>query len=100
MEYPDYTTVLHKLTVRPNYDSDHIILEAVILSEHFQRPAARCFEDIVVYDYKAAKKSPLKPFMVDELRRTYDLQEASRLEYEDKVQQLMQSVEKVEASAA
>ena len=100
MDYPDYTTVLHKLTVAPNYDSDHILLEAVILSERLRRPAARCFEDIVVYDYKAAKKTPLKGFMVDELRKTYELQESNRREVEEKVYAIIQSVEKVEASAA
>ncbi|CAM1508621.1 Fc.00g054690.m01.CDS01 [Cosmosporella sp. VM-42] len=100
MDYPDYTTVLHKLTTPPTYDSDHVLLEAVILSERFRRPAARCFEDIVVYDYKKAQKTPLKGFMVDELRKTYELQQSSRLEVEEKIHGLIQAVEKVEASAA
>ena len=98
MTYPDKTTVLHKLVARPDYDSDHILLEAVILSEQAQRPAARCFEDIVVFDYQKGKKAPLKGFMVDELRKTFDEQERSRKEWEGVVGGLVQRVEKLEGA--
>ncbi|KAH6982678.1 thioesterase-like superfamily-domain-containing protein [Ilyonectria destructans] len=100
MDYPDQTTVLHKLISPPNYDSDHILLEAVILSERHQRPAARCFEDIVVFNYKTAKKTPLKGFMVDELRKTYEKQEASKKECEDKIESIIKAVEQIETSSA
>lgn len=99
MTYPDNITVLHKLAEKPDYSSDSIILEAVILSERHQRPAARCFEDIAVYDYQAAKKAPLKNFMVDELRATYELQEKSRGEVERRVAQLHQELEQIENRA-
>ncbi|UNI15906.1 hypothetical protein JDV02_002391 [Purpureocillium takamizusanense] len=76
--YPDQVTVIHKLAVKPDYGADSVILEAVILSEQHKRIAARCFEDIAVYDYQAAKRAPLKDFMVDELRTVYDLQEKNK----------------------
>ncbi|KAJ6440590.1 Major facilitator superfamily domain, general substrate transporter [Purpureocillium lavendulum] len=76
--YPDQVTVIHKLAVKPDYGADSVILDAVILSEQHKRIAARCFEDIAVYDYQAAKKAPLKDFMVDELRTVYDLQEKNK----------------------
>lgn len=100
MTYPDYTTVLHKLIARPTETSDHVLLEAVVLSEQFRRPAARCFEDIVVFDYKKQKKTPLKGFMVEELQKTYDLQEKSQKDWEERAQELVKSVEKLEASVA
>ncbi|KAF7562883.1 hypothetical protein G7046_g1247 [Stylonectria norvegica] len=98
MTYPDETTVIHKLTVKPEYGADHVLLEAVILSERYKRPAARCFEDIVVFDYKAAKKTPLEGFMVDQLRKTFDDQESSRMAYEEKAQNLLLSVAAIEGS--
>lgn len=99
MQYPDKVTVFHKLIVEPEYDSDNIVLEAIILSEKHRRPAARCFEDTVVYDYRAAKKSPLKGFMVDELRKVFQAQARSRQEYEKEAQRLTESLDEVEASA-
>ena len=96
MTYPDSVTVLHKLAEKPDYSSDSIVLEAVILSDQHKRPAARCFEDIAVYDYQAAKRAPLKDFMVDELRKTYELQEQSKKEVERRVVQLHQELEQIE----
>ncbi|PNY24995.1 Uncharacterized protein TCAP_05059 [Tolypocladium capitatum] len=96
MTYPDKVTVLHKLAEKPDYSSDSIALEAVILSERHQRPTARCFEDVVVYDYRVAKKAPLLDFMVDELRATYELQEQSKEDVERKVAQLHQELEQIE----
>ncbi|KAL7936471.1 Thioesterase/thiol ester dehydrase-isomerase [Trichoderma chlorosporum] len=100
MTFPDKVTVLHKLVTKPDYTSDRFYLEAVMYSEQHRRPAAKCFEDIVVYDYKASKKAPLKPFMVDELRATYDLQEQKKQEAEMKVAELSAFVQQVEDSAS
>ena len=47
----------------------------MILSELHQRPAARCVEDIVVYDYKRGRKTELRPFMMDAFRQTWERQE-------------------------
>ncbi|KAL7801043.1 Thioesterase/thiol ester dehydrase-isomerase [Trichoderma afarasin] len=99
MTFPDRVTVLHKLVTKPDYSSDRFYLEAVMYSEQQRRPAAKCFEDIVVYDYRAAKKAPLKPFMVDELQATYDLQEQRKKEAEEKVAELQAFVQQIEDSA-
>ncbi|KAG7046460.1 thioesterase superfamily protein [Colletotrichum scovillei] len=99
MAYPDHVTVLHKLVSKPTYESDFILLEALLISEGHRRPAARCFEDIVVYDYKTAKRAPLKPFMVDRLRETYEAQEQSKIDCEEKVKGLVDIVERLEKAA-
>ncbi|GKT64074.1 4-hydroxybenzoyl-thioesterase [Colletotrichum tofieldiae] len=83
----------------PTYESDYILLEALLVSHGHRRPAARCFEDIVVYDYKTAKRAPLKPFMVDRLRETYEAQDRSKAECEKKVQELVEAVERLERAA-
>lgn len=99
MTFPDRVTVLHKLVTKPDYSSDRFYLEAVMYSEQHKRPAAKCFEDIVVYDYRAAKKAPLKPYMVDVMRATFDLQEQRKQEAEKKVSELHAFVKEVEDSA-
>jgi hypothetical protein len=65
-----------------------VILDAVIYSEHHKRLAARFFEEIVVYDYKAAKRAPLKPLMVDELRRVYEMQQQHGVEIDQEVREM------------
>lgn len=96
MTYPDRVTVLHKLRDRPQSDTDHFILDVLILSEVHRRPAARCIEDIVVYDYKAGRKSPLKPFMVDKFRETFDLQQQARQKHGNRVAELLRRVRELE----
>ncbi|KAF6810763.1 4-hydroxybenzoyl-thioesterase [Colletotrichum plurivorum] len=99
MAYPDNVTVLHKLTSKPDHGSDYILLEALLISHRFRRPAARCFEDIVVYDYKTAKRTALKPYMVDKLRETYDAQDRCRAETEERVRELVGVVDRLERAA-
>ncbi|KAK2034847.1 hypothetical protein LX32DRAFT_578399 [Colletotrichum zoysiae] len=99
MAYPDHVTVLHKLVSKPAYGADYIFLEALLISDAHRRPAARCFEDIVVYDYKSAKRAPLKPFMVDRLRETYEAQEETRVASERKVRGLIDAVQRLESAA-
>jgi hypothetical protein len=94
--YPDRITVIHKLAQRPTYASDSIFLDAVIYSETHRRVAARCFEDIAVYDYRAGKRATLRGFMVDELQGVYDLQEESRREVDRKVEELEREVRAIE----
>jgi hypothetical protein len=89
MKYPDRITVLHKLRNEPTQGTDHFILDVLIMSELHRRPAARCVEDIVVYDYKAAKKAPLKPFMVEKFKETWELQERAKDMYGKRVHDLI-----------
>ncbi|KAH8727257.1 thioesterase-like superfamily-domain-containing protein [Phaeosphaeriaceae sp. PMI808] len=99
MQWPDRVTVLHKLRSKPQSDADHFLLDVVILSERHRRPAARCIEDIVVYDYNKAKKSPLAPFMVTKFREIFDLQEQAKERYSGRVRGLLDRVEQLEKSS-
>lgn len=97
MTYPDNVTVMHRLVQRPDYHSDRLFFDVIIYSERHQRAAAKCFEDVAVYDYRAGKKSPLQAHVVDELREIYDLQERSRQDVEEKVTELHAYIERAEA---
>ena len=89
-------TVLHKLRKKPEQGSDHFILDVLILSEAQRRAAARCVEDIVVYDYRTAKKSPLPPFMIDRFKQTFELQEAAKEKNSARVRTLLDRVRELE----
>lgn len=71
----------------------------MILSEAQRRPAARCIEDIVVYDYRAAKKSPLPGFMVEQFQETFKLQEQTKVENSRRVRVLLDRVRALEKSS-
>ncbi|KAJ4332470.1 hypothetical protein N0V95_009654 [Ascochyta clinopodiicola] len=92
-------TVLHKLRNKPEQDTDHFILDVLILSEAHRRAAARCIEDIVVYDYRAAKKSALPGFMVDKFRKTFELQEQAKEKNSARVKALLKRVRELEKSS-
>ncbi|WEW57661.1 hypothetical protein PRK78_003128 [Emydomyces testavorans] len=86
MTYPDQITVYHKLvhappspsSLNPNAYSS-LIFDVIILSEAKQRAAARCHEDVVLYDYRAGRKvSELPPYMIDQFRRTWELQQEAK----------------------
>lgn len=96
MKWPDHVTVLHKLRSRPKLDADHFILDVMILSELHQRPAARCVEDIVVYDYRKARKVPLPPFMLDKFLELWELQEQANDKYEHRVNDVLRRVRELE----
>jgi hypothetical protein len=99
MTYPDHITVLHKLSTHPSSHTDSFLLDVLILSERHQRPAARCVEDIVVYDYKAGKKAPLRPFMVDAFQQIWREQEEAKREVSQKVGSLEERVGKLERAS-
>ncbi|KAI9817815.1 MAG: hypothetical protein M1827_000934 [Pycnora praestabilis] len=99
MTWPDHITVYHKLRSLPSSSTDCFILDVVILSELHQRPAARCVEDIVVYDYKQGNRTPLRPFMVEKFRETFELQERAKIEYSDRVKVLFDRVETLESAS-
>lgn len=91
--------MLHKLRNKPEQDTDHFILDVLILSEAHRRAAARCMEDIVVYDYRSAKKSPLPPFMVDKFKKTFELQEQVKEKNSARVRTLLDRVRELEKSS-
>lgn len=88
--------MLHKLRTMPKADTDHFILDVVILSEFHRRVAARCVEDIVIYDYKAAKKSAMEPFMVDMLQETFKQQEQAKTTNGTRALELIRRVQALE----
>ncbi|KAI4633510.1 hypothetical protein J4E80_000876 [Alternaria sp. BMP 0032] len=93
----DYkVTVLHKLRDKPTQDTDHFLLDVLILSEAQRRPAARCTEDIVVYDYRTAKKSPLPSFMIQKFQETFNLQEEAKEKNSNRVRGLLDRVRQLE----
>jgi hypothetical protein len=50
----------------------------------------------VVYDYKTAKKAPLKPFMIDKFKETWELQEQAKEKYGGRVTDLIRRVRELE----
>ncbi len=98
MTYPDHVTVYHKLRTLPAPDCDSFILDVVILSEKHRRPAARCIEDVVLYDYRKSKKLKLgaRPFMLDVFRETYELQEKTAAVNGERVRRLTKRVQALE----
>ncbi len=96
MTYPDRTSTYHKLLTPPTPTTTSFTLSVLILSDRHQRPAARCTEDIVVYDYRVGRKVPLRPFMVEQFGETFRLQEEARRWNEGRVRGLMGRVEGLE----
>lgn len=90
---------MHKLRNDPEQGTDHFILDVLILSEAHRRAAARCIEDIVVYDYRTAKKSPLPPFMIDKFKKTFQFQEQAKEKNSVRVRQLLTRVRELEKSS-
>ncbi|USW59515.1 Putative HotDog domain superfamily protein [Septoria linicola] len=99
MRYPDHVTIYHKLSTEPVEGTDTFIMDAIILSELHQRPAARCIEDCVLYDYRTAKKRPLLPYMLPVLRRTWELQEEAKRVNSQRVLSLLERVRKLEKAS-
>ena len=96
MEWPDRISVMHKLRVRPDEKTDSILLDVLILSERSQRPAARAFEDIVVYDYGARRKTALPSFVLKQFQETYDLQEEEKLQRREELGEMLERVTALE----
>lgn len=96
MKWPDHISIYHKLRAEPTPGTDAFVLDVLIMSELHQRPAARCVEDIVIYDYRRGKKTALQPFMVDVFRETWRLQEEAKRVNSQRVIQLLERVRDLE----
>jgi hypothetical protein len=97
MTWPDSISVFHKLAHRPSPNDSHFILDVMILSELYQRPAARCVEDIVVYDYKIGKKVEIRPFMMKAFEHAWEEQESAKRRIEDRIRVVEGRVADIEA---
>ena len=79
MTWPDHISVFHKLSYLPTASESSFVLDVMILSELHQRPAARCVEDIAVYDYLKKRKATVRPFMLKAFEQTWAEQEVRSL---------------------
>ena len=96
MRWPDHISIYHKLRAEATRGTDAFVLDVLIMSELHQRPAARCVEDIVIYDYRKGKKTALQPFMVDVFRETWRLQEEAKRANSERVVQILKRVRALE----
>jgi hypothetical protein len=97
LEYPDRITIVYKLLEAPTHKSTSLKKEAWILSEKYKRLAAKCIEDTAIYDYTVAKKSVLKPFMVEKFQQTFKLQQDRQKTYSEEANKLLKAVEELKA---
>lgn len=96
MTWPDHISVFHKLRELPKDSDSNFMLDVVILSELQQRPAARCEEDIVVYDYKAGRKRAIMPFMMKAFEETWKAQEETKRRVAKRIEELEGTVRQLE----
>lgn len=99
MTWPDKISVYHKLRSMPSGSTSNIILDVLVMSEARQRPAARCLEDVVVYDYQQARKTTLEPFMLKQFQKTFKLQEEAKHANTRKIRQLLEEVRGLEKAS-
>lgn len=99
MQFPDRVTVLHKLNGKPVPSTDSFVLDVLILSEVHQRPAARCVEDLVVYDYAKGMKTPMKPFMAKVFQRVWEEQEEAKRKSNEMVRDIMERITRLEKTS-
>ncbi|KAJ5971951.1 uncharacterized protein N7479_001869 [Penicillium vulpinum] len=100
MESPDKITVYHKLIPDPSeYLSSQSAfqLEVMILSEARQRPAARCLEDIVIYDYKKNRKTiNIPPFALEQFKTIWKQQEQEKEKWTQRIAEIENRVRNLE----
>lgn len=98
MVYPDKISVYHKLRCRPEGDPapSNFMLDCIVLSHQHRRVAARLEEDIVVYDYKAAKKTSMPGFMMELFQQTWEMQQAEEVRARTRIWELIGEVEGLE----
>ncbi|KAJ5756355.1 hypothetical protein N7533_005898, partial [Penicillium manginii] len=86
MKFPDKISVYHKLVQDPSASlssQSAFQLQVMIMSEARQRPAARCYEDIVTYDYQRNRKTPeLPPFIFEQFKDIWHLQEKAKKDWQ------------------
>lgn len=89
-------SVYHKLRFPPSASDSSLILDCIILSHKHRRIAARTEEDIVVYDYKAAQKTAVPPFVQEVFQNTFRSQEEETSRSRTRIWQLIKEVEELE----
>jgi hypothetical protein len=87
---------LHKIRPLSKPEADQFTLNAVVLSEKHRRVAAKCVEEIVVYDYRIGKKAPMDEWVFKVLRRISEEQEEWKEKCQARIRQLDAEVTAVE----
>ncbi|KAK3995595.1 thioesterase-like superfamily-domain-containing protein [Cladorrhinum sp. PSN332] len=99
MVYPDKISVYHKLRAQPAAEPvapSNFMLDCIVLSHQHKRVSAKLEEDIVVYDYKAARKTSMPDFMLELFNETWEMQEAEETRARTRIWELINAVEKLE----
>ncbi|KAK4181508.1 thioesterase-like superfamily-domain-containing protein [Triangularia setosa] len=98
MVYPDKISVYHKLRCKPEGDPapSNFMLDCIVLSHQHRRVAARLEEDIVVYDYKVARKASMPGFMLQLFHKTWEMQQAEEMRARTRIWELIKAVEGLE----
>lgn len=98
MTYPDRVSVYHKLRYPPSAQPSptSLVLDAVVLSHKHRRASARIEEDVVIYDYRVAKKTEMPSFMRDVLEDTYQQQEEEKSRARARIWELIAKVQELE----
>lgn len=103
MKSPDKITVYQKLVhdpTSPLSPQSAFQLHVMILSEARQRPAARCHEENVIYDYqKNQKASQFPPFILKQFKTIWDLQEKSKSEWQQRILDIESRVRTLEVGS-
>ncbi|KAJ5109120.1 hypothetical protein N7456_005795 [Penicillium angulare] len=103
MKSPDKITVYQKLVPDPSSSlssQSAFQLQVMILSEARQRPAARCHEDIVIYDYKKNQKTPqTPPFIYEQFKNMWKLQEEAKKDWQDRILDIENRVRTLEVES-
>ena len=96
MEWPDKISAYHKIRVMPKETDSSMLLDVMILSEDKQRIAAKAEEDVVVYNYKAGKKSTLPDYMLTQFKRQFEEQEVAKEQNAQRVREILGQVRALE----
>jgi hypothetical protein len=103
MTFPDKITVYQKLVHDPSSaltGQSAFQLQVMILSEARQRPAARCHEDIVIYDYRKQQKTPeLPPFIFDQFQTIWELQQKAKHDWQQRILEIENRVRTLETDS-
>lgn len=94
--FPDRVTVLHKIQPLKESNPENFTLEVVILSEKNRRVAAKCLEDIVIYDYKVGGKAPMPDFLYQILLQVQNEQTEWQKKCLSRLQELDRAVSEIE----
>lgn len=102
MKWPDKITVYHRLVHDPASHSSHSAfeLQVMILSEARQRPAARCLEDIVTYDYRTERRTQALPnFMMEQFRIMWEKQQDAKKQWQQRILDIESAVRRLEVES-